>query len=180
MHVLAFAASNSPYSINHKVLSYTASLFTKDINPQATIEVLDFNSYEVPFYRPDRENKDGVPAKIQELYEKISKADAIIISFAEHNGNFTAVYKNAFDWLTRIDIKVYQDKPMLIMATSPGPRGGSNVLATAERGAQIFGMNIKARVSFPSFDDNFDTNTNVVTNSALDTEIRKALKALIS
>jgi NAD(P)H-dependent FMN reductase len=39
---------------------------------------------------------------------------------AEHNGNYSASFKNVFDWCTRISGKVFQEKAMLLMASSQG------------------------------------------------------------
>jgi NAD(P)H-dependent FMN reductase len=38
-------------------------------------------------------------------------ADILVVSMAEHNGNYSASFKNVFDWCTRISGKVFQEKP---------------------------------------------------------------------
>ncbi|MEM7621243.1 MAG: NAD(P)H-dependent oxidoreductase [Pseudomonadota bacterium] len=174
MQILAIAATNHKDSMNKKLLNYTASVF-EDGND---VEVLDLLEYELPLYRQDREQEKGIPQDAQDFYNKIGSADAVIISFAEHNGSFTAVYKNLFDWMSRIDQKVYQDKPVILMAASPGPRGGAGVLAAAEMGAPYFGMDVKAKVSVPNFKDNFDVESGVVTNPDIQKQIQDALTAL--
>ncbi|WP_275041411.1 NAD(P)H-dependent oxidoreductase [Pseudoalteromonas piscicida] len=40
------------------------------------------------------------------FYQAIGDADVIVVSFAEHNGTYSATYKNEFDWRSRIDKKV--------------------------------------------------------------------------
>jgi hypothetical protein len=52
-------------------------------------------------------------------------------------------------------MKVWQEKPMLLMATSPGKRGGAGVLQTAIDAFPHFGGNIVAVFSLPQFLDNF-------------------------
>ena len=57
---------------------------------------------------------------------KIEEADFLVVSLAENNGNYSAAFKNVFDWCSRITVKVFQEKPMLLMATSPGGKRWSN------------------------------------------------------
>ncbi|MGS0726904.1 NADPH-dependent FMN reductase, partial [Shewanella sp. 0m-11] len=114
MKLLAFAASSSTKSINKQLATYAASLVQG-----AEVEILDINDYEMPLFSQDREEELGHPELAQQFFAKIGEADAIIISFAEHNGSYTAAYKNLFDWTSRIDMKVFQNKPMLLLATSP-------------------------------------------------------------
>ena len=40
-----------------------------------------------------------------------------------------AFFKNMMDWLSRGGGKIFQEKPVLLMSTSPGPRGGQTNLA---------------------------------------------------
>ncbi|MFK7737885.1 MAG: NADPH-dependent FMN reductase [Pirellulaceae bacterium] len=178
MKVLAFAASNSKTSINKRLVSFVASRFQSTIEPNASVEVLDLIDYELPLYRPDREAEAGIPEQAQDFFGKIGSADAIIVSFAEHNGSYTAAYKNLFDWASRINQKVYQGKLMVLLATSPGGRGASNVLKIAAESAPHFGMDVKGTVSVPSFQDNFDLETGELTNPELVALVDEALGQL--
>ena len=173
MKVLALAASNSENSINKKLASYAASKFI-----DAEIEIVDINDFEMPIYSIQREVTLGKPKLAQAFYDKITECDVIIISFAEHNGSYTAAYKNLFDWTSRIDIKVYQDKPMLMLATSPGPSGARSVLASALGSAIYFAANVKGSLSIPNFFDNFDIETNQIKNKVLDTELSALIEML--
>lgn len=170
MKVLVFAASNSRQSINQQLASYAASLI-----PNAEVEVLDLNEYEMPIYSIERETEGGIPDEAQRFYAKIGAADAIIVSFAEHNGSYSAAYKNLFDWTSRIDMKVYQNTPMLMMATSPGPGGAQSVLGAAVASAPYFAADVKASLSVPSFFDNFDLEAGELTNP----DIKQALEAAL-
>ena len=149
--ILAFGASSSKKSINKKLATYAASLFKN-----ATVEILDLNNYEMPIYSIDKENDTGIPKLAHAFYNKIGTSDFIIISFAEHNGAYTSAFKNIFDWMSRINGNTFQDKSMLLLATSPGPRGGSSVLEIANNRFPFQGAFVKGSFSLPSFDDNFD------------------------
>ncbi|MCF2857694.1 NAD(P)H-dependent oxidoreductase [Pseudoalteromonas sp. SMS1] len=173
MKVLAFAASNSRQSINQQLAKYAASKIEN-----ADVEILDLNDYEMPIYSSDRETLNGIPEQAQRFYDKVGAADAIIISFAEHNGSYTAAYKNIFDWTSRIDMKVYQNTPMLLLATSPGPGGAQSVLGAAVNSAPYFAADVKASLSVPSFFDNFDVETGKLTNDEIEASLESALKQL--
>lgn len=173
MKILAFAASNSRTSINKSLVTYAANLVEG-----AEVEILDLNDYEMPIYSSDRENESGIHPLAQSLFEKIGDADAVMISFAEHNGSYTAAYKNIFDWMSRIDMKVYQGKPTLLLATSPGPGGASNVLAAAKGSAPYFGMDVKADLSIGKFYDVFDMEAGELTDADINDKLMTAVSFL--
>ena len=173
MKLLAFAASSSSKSINKKLATYAASLVA-----DATVETIDINDYEMPLFSQDKEEVLGQPDAAKAFYAKLGQADAIIISFAEHNGSYTAAYKNLFDWTSRIDQKLFQNKPMVLLATSPGPGGANTVLSAATVSAPYFAGDVKASISVPSFFDNFDSEKQEITNPAILDELQSALAQL--
>lgn len=148
--VIAFAGSNSKTSINKQLVEYAASLVE---NAETT--VLDLNDFELPLYRIDLENEKGIPDNAHKFLNHIKDSDGIILSLAEHNGAYATVFKNIFDWMSRIDGKLWSEKPMLLMATSPGGRGGATVLEIAKGRFPYMGGYIAADFSLPSFFDNF-------------------------
>lgn len=173
MKVLAFAASSSKNSINQRLASYVANQIKG-----AQVTLLDINDYEMPLYSEDREKELGQPEQAKAFYDKIGEADAIVISFAEHNGSYTAAYKNLFDWTSRIDQQVYQQKPVVMLATSPGPSGSASVLAAAQGSAPYFAAEVKGALSVPSFYDNFDMESGVITNKELNSQINSIVEQL--
>jgi len=178
MKILAFGASNSKNSINKKLATYAASVFKNQILKDAQIEIIDLNDFEMPIYSIDRQQEDGFPGPAHIFLNKIADADALIISFAEHNGSYTAAYKNIFDWASRINPKVFQGKPMVILSTSPGKGGASNVLKSAIGSAPFFGAVVRGSLSVPSFNENFDTTAGELTNAELDEKLLVALRVL--
>ncbi|MDO7083339.1 NAD(P)H-dependent oxidoreductase [Pseudocolwellia sp. AS88] len=173
MKILAFAASSNKNSINKKLVTYAANLAEN-----AEIDIIDINDYEMPIFSEDREKELGQPQQAKDFYQKIGEADAIIISYAEHNGTYTAAYKNLFDWTSRINQKVYQNKAMVILATTPGPGGASSVLNTAVTSGPYFAANIIGSLSVPSFYDNFDSETGKLSNQALNDELKAIINKL--
>lgn len=178
MKVLAFAATNSSQSINKALVVHAAELLKN--NAGAEFEVLDLNDFEMPIYSIDRENASGIPAPAHAFRDKIAEADVILISFAEYNGSYTVAYKNLFDWTSRIDQKVYQNKKAVLLATSPGPGGAQNVLASAVGSAPYFALDVKGSLSVPSFYDNFDSEKGVLTNSDLSQQLVEQLSLVAS
>ncbi len=170
MKIIAFAASNSRQSINGKLVRYACSLIE-----DADVEIIDINDFEMPIYSIDLEEASGIPEAAVRFLAKLASADALLVSFAEHNGLYTAAYKSLFDWASRADRYVYQHKPMVIMATSPGGRGGSGVLGIAAAAIPRFGGTVLATVSIPKFYDNFDQENNVLTDPAQIDMIKAAL-----
>lgn len=149
-NIIAFAGSNSKQSINKQLARYAANLVT-----DAQVEVLDLNDFELPLYGIDYETEHGIPVNAKVFLEKIKSSDGIVLSLAEHNGAYATVFKNIFDWMSRIDGKLWSEKPMLLMATSPGGRGGSSVLEIAKGRFPFMGGNIIADFSLPLFTANF-------------------------
>jgi chromate reductase, NAD(P)H dehydrogenase (quinone) len=175
MKILAFAATNSRNSINRALLDHALSRFQKEVDANAEIEILDLNDFEMPIYSVDREQDTGIPAAAKTFFEKIGSADAVLVSFAEHNGFVTAAWKNIFDWMSRLDMKLWQNKPLITMAATPGPRAGANVLQTQAMLTPHFGGEIRGSVGIGQWGDAFDPETGSLTR---DEDIRKLGNAL--
>ena len=170
--IIAFGASSSKASINKQLATYAANQFKN-----ATVEVLDLNDFEMPIYSVDKEKDNGIPQLAQDFYAKIGSADLIVISFAEHNGNFSSAFKNILDWSSRINAKTFQEKPMLLLATSPGARGGSSVLDIATKRFPFQGGIVKGSFSLPSFNENFDAEKGI-TNEELKNQLLEIVNSI--
>ncbi len=164
--IIAFAGSDSKESINKQLAVYASSLVEN-----TDVTVLDLNDFELPLYGMDYETAHGIPENAHKFLEQIKGSDGIVLSLAEHNGAYATVFKNIFDWMSRIDGKLWSDKPMLLMATSPGARGGATVLEIAKGRIPYMGGNIVADFSLPSFYENFSEGT--ITNEELNEQLKK-------
>jgi NAD(P)H-dependent FMN reductase len=156
MKVLAFGASTSSQSINRQLANFAASQI-----PDAVVTDLDLRSLDLPIYSADEEETNGPPQDAQKFVDAIQEHDILVVSLAEHNGSYTAAFKNLYDWASRIEQKVWAGKPMLLLATSPGGRGGASVLETGEAKFSRMGADIRATLSLGSFYDNFDSEKGV-------------------
>lgn len=178
MNFIAFGASSSSKSINKQLAAYAGSLLVKS-HDEIELEVLDLNDFQLPLFSQDLENQDGQQDNAKAFLAKIKEADGIMASFAEHNGNYSAAWKNLFDWCSRIEGKVFQNTPIVVLSTSPGARGGATVMALALSSLPRFDADIKASLSIPSFNENFDTQSGKLTNLDLKQQLQQAVVKLI-
>lgn len=137
--IIAFSGSNSQNSINQQLVNWVAS----QIN-EAEVEVISLRDFEAPIYSIDAEKAAGIPQNIQALFDKLTTADGFVVSTPEHNGFMPAVLKNTIDWLSRMGRKVFNDKPAVFLAASPGGRGGASALGQMltvmpHQGAKVIG-----------------------------------------
>lgn len=171
MKIVAFGGSNSTQSINKHLATYAASLFEN-----AEVEVLDLNDFAMPLFSVDLEKEIGHHDLVKAFLAKLGSADILVVSLAENNNNYSAAFKNLFDWCSRIVKEVFQQKPMLLLATSPGSRGGASVLEIGRNALPRYGADIKATFSLPAFNANFDLEQNKISNTELDKELRNLIK----
>lgn len=164
--ILVFGASSSVNSINKKLAVYTAKQL-----PSMQTHIVDLNDFEMPIFSIDREKDSGIPAFAYEFKEHIRNAAGIVISFAEHNGSYSTAFKNIFDWCSRVEKSMWLDKPMFLLATSPGGRGGQSALGAAKNHFPYMGAQVVATFSLPSFNQNFGEAEGV-----LDPELKKTFQ----
>ncbi len=171
MKILAFGASTSSTSINRQFALFAASQL-----PDVEVTKLDLRDFDLPLYSMDEEASNGVPEAASRFLALIQAHDALIVSLAEHNGSYTAAFKNLYDWTSRLETKLWSEKPMLLLSTSPGARGGANVMEAARATFSRMGADLKAFFSLPSFGRNFSAQAGI-TDDSLKAEFEKALAA---
>lgn len=167
--IAAFAGSTSTTSINKQLASFAATQLN-----DTSYEVLDLNDYKVPLYSEDIEKAEAYPEGALAFNNALDNYDGFIVSLAEHNGSYAAAFKNLFDWASRKNRAIFRDKPVLVMATSPGGRGGATVLASALASFPHFGANIIGNYSLGTFYDTFKEGT-IIDNDKL-----KELKQVVA
>ncbi len=96
----------------------------------AETRVLDLRELALPLYDGDIEASQGVPAGAAALRDAIRQHDALLIVTPEYNGFPTPLLINAFDWLSRLKdgLAATADKPVALLASSPGQLGGLRAL----------------------------------------------------
>lgn len=149
MKILAFGASTSKSSINQQFAHFAAHQFEGEIN------MIDLNDFEMPLFSVDKEKENGYPDEAHELHEIIENSDFLVVSMTEHNGSYSAAFKNTLDWCSRLNNSLFHYKPMLLISTSPGKLGAKFVLETALSRFPRHNANIIGHFSLPSFEANF-------------------------
>ena len=80
----------------------------------------------IPLYDGDVEQRDGLPAAVNELKERVVASGGVLLCTPEYNNGIPGVFKNAIDWLSRPvdDIpRVFGDRPFAVIGASPGGFG---------------------------------------------------------
>ena len=168
--IVAFGASSSKASINKQLANFAANQV-----PNAVVNLLDLNDYEMPIYSIDKEMESGIHPLSTQFREQLDAADGIVISFAEHNGAYSVAFKNVFDWISRGGPNIWGNKPMFLMSTSPGPRGGQSVLEIAVGKLSRMNTNDIQQFSLPEFGKNFDSDSGIT-----DDTLRKEFDAKLN
>ena len=80
----------------------------------------------IPLYDADLEARDGLPAAVSALKDRLVASDGVLLVTPEYNNGIPGVFKNAIDWLSRPadDIpRVFGDRPFALAGASPGGFG---------------------------------------------------------
>ena len=149
--IAVFAGSTSSKSINKKLAIFSAQQLQNTL-----FEILDLNNYEVPIFSEDFESENDYPIGAESFNSTLDKYDGFIVSLAEHNGSYAVAFKNLLDWVSRKNREVFRKKPVLIMATSPGGRGGVGVLELAKTTFPHLGADIVGTYSLSKFYEVFE------------------------
>ena len=172
--ILCFCASNSQKSLNNDLLVAACDLV--DFHDKTYSAMRDI---DLPLYSLDLE-AEGYPEEVQAFYDLVDAHDAVIIACPEHNGATPAAFKNLIDWGSRYANKqshnLFDDKPVLLLSTSPGPNGGASNLALLAKLLPWQGANIVGQYSLGNYGQHF---TDGKADAETQTALREALKPLL-
>ncbi len=171
MKVIAFAGSNSSTSRNKLLLEYTLGMVTSH-----EVTLIDLRDYSLPIYSLDLELAGVWPDNALRLKEMFEDHEAFIIACPEHNGMMPAVFKNLVDWLSRMYKPIFGDKPVFLLSTSTGSKGGSSNLEHLYQIMPRWGARIEVLFSLPDFEINFDYENGVIKNKELDLQLQSAIQ----
>ena len=172
--IVAIGASSSIKSINKELANYAASQVPNSIT--INVNLIDF---EMPIYSTDKEKEHGIPKLAYKFKEILKNSDGIVISFAEHNGVYTAAFKNIFDWISRVEKVVWYNKPMFLLSTSTGKNGAKLVLEIAHSRISRGNPFTIPTFSLPEFNHNFEFDKGII-NKELNENFRNSLSTFIS
>lgn len=114
--ILGISGSLRAGSFNTALLRTAASMAPAGVQ----MEVATLHG--IPLYDADMEEREGLPAAVQALKEKVLASDGVILSTPEYNNSVPGVFKNGMDWLSRPpeDIpKVFAGRVWAMMGATP-------------------------------------------------------------
>ncbi len=155
--IAAFAGSNNPQSINQQLATYASSLIS---GYPSTI--INLRNYPFPIFSIETLQQHGAPQNAIELRELLENHDAFIISVGEYNRSVSAVFKNTMDWVSKAgkDYNVFNNKPVLVLGTSPSADGAKKAIEHAEAIITELKGNVINKFSIPGFYQNVEINGN--------------------
>lgn len=116
MKFVGIVGSNAEESYNRKLLEFMRRHFKVDFE----LEVLEID--QVPIFNQDQDWQEHF--QLRYLYNKITRADGVIIATPEHNHTITAALKSTLEWLSH-QVHPFQDKPVMIVGASYYDQGTS-------------------------------------------------------
>ena len=120
INILGISGSLRPQSYNTALLRAAQTLVDADVTLDAA------TLHGIPLYDGDLEQREGLPAPVAELKERIVASDGVLLVTPEYNNGIPGVFKNAIDWLSRpaADIpRVFGNRPFAVIGASPGGFG---------------------------------------------------------
>ena len=116
MKFVGLVGSNAELSYNRKLLQFIQRQFKLKFE----LEVLEID--EVPVFNQDEKWDDSF--QLRYLYNKITRADGVIIATPEHNHTITASLKSVLEWLS-YKVHPFENKPVMIVGASYHDQGTS-------------------------------------------------------
>ena len=118
--ILGISGSLRSGSFNTALLQAAQQVAGDDVTLEAA------TLHGIPLYDGDVEARDGEPAAVTALKQRIIASDGVLLVTPEYNNGIPGVFKNGIDWLSRgsPDIPaVFGGRPFALIGASPGNFG---------------------------------------------------------
>ena len=154
MKFVGLVGSNYDQSYNRKLLEF----IRRNFKLKFELEVLEID--EVPMFNQDEKWDESFQLRL--LYNKITRADGVIIATPEHNHTISASLKSVLEWLS-YEVHPFENKPVMITGASYGTLGSSRaqlqlrqILNAPEIKANVLPDEFLLSHSLQAFDKNGD------------------------
>jgi len=130
----------------------------------ADVSYIDLKDYPMPLYDGDLEEKGGLPTNARKLKDLFLENQGLLIASPENNGSFSAVLKNAIDWLSRPvkgypPLECFVNKYAALMGTSTGYWGAvRSVIQLRHVLGHIRVTVIPDQINIPNAEEAFDND----------------------
>jgi chromate reductase, NAD(P)H dehydrogenase (quinone) len=118
--IIGLSGSLRAASFNTALLRASVALMPNGV--QLVVKTI----HAIPLYDGDVEAASGIPASVRELGDAIANAEGLLLVTPEYNNSIPGPFKNAIDWLSRIEDgprPVFAGKPVAVIGASPGGFG---------------------------------------------------------
>jgi len=122
MNILAISGSLRKGSYNTAIVH----ALKKQESDRISIDIYE-GLGKLPFFNADLDDhtlqRDNSPSEVKALRQKVTRADALLISTPEYAFQIPGVLKNGLDWL--VSSSAIIDKPVIIITASTSGMGGN-------------------------------------------------------
>ena len=118
--ILGISGSLRAGSFNTALLHAAQQVAGDDVTLEAA------TLHGIPLYDGDVEARDGEPAAVTALKQRILASDGVLLVTPEYNNGIPGVFKNGIDWLSRGTPgipEVFGNRPFALIGASPGGFG---------------------------------------------------------
>lgn len=174
MKFVGIVGSNAEVSYNWMLLRFVRKHFKYKFQ----LDIVDIS--DIPMFNQDEDRSQE--DSIQLIYNKIIRADGVIIATPEHNHTITPVLKNLLEWLS-FSLHPLENKPVMIMGASYTEQGTSRAQISLRKILDAPGVNAyvlpgnefllgKAKEAFDDNGNIKDTRTVQFLESCIDNFIK--------
>jgi chromate reductase, NAD(P)H dehydrogenase (quinone) len=127
---------------------------------QEDYKMLFLNDYNCSLYNADDEESKGIPSEINNFAKEIEHVTHMIFALPEYNSMMPGVFKNFFDWVSRVRPMPWANKKILLISASPSGFGGMrgfihNRAPFESCGAIVYPKSFFLSDAYNSFNNNY-------------------------
>ncbi|MCY9187232.1 NADPH-dependent FMN reductase [Bacillus mojavensis] len=115
MNILVMSGSPRKHGRTRVAAAFISSLYHTDL--------IDLSEFILPLFNGEDDQAELM--RVQELKQRVSEAEAIVLLSPEYHSGMSGTLKNALDFLSNEQFKY---KPVALLAAAGGGKGGINAL----------------------------------------------------
>lgn len=164
MKFVGIIGSNADQSYNRMLLQF----MQRHYKIKCDIELLEIK--DVPMFNQDEDQSENFALRY--LYNKITRADGVIIATPEHNHTITPALKSTLEWLSFGDLHPFENKPIMIVGASYYDQGTSRAQVHLRKILEAPGVNAYAlpgnEFLLGKAKEAFDDNGDIINQGTVD------------